>query len=289
MLKTAVYQSYRTENVPCWISKCMETVKDWASLKGYDYHFIDDRMFSYAPDWYREKVKNNVLLVSDLARLEIAKELLASGYDRTIWVDADIVIFDLDNFNIDIEEEFAFTREIWVKHTNFFGFEYIPAVCNAVTVMLKENSILDFYIYACKKLISDPDWAKKYVYNNYKLKMKLKHRWDLWRYNIGSDFIPSTLVGTTFLTNLYNQMAFHLLNNVGLFSPLMMHELTKDYSKVVAQYMKTWNTPIYSANLCGSYWNKKNDAVYMSVVERLLESKGDIINKYHNASQVGNF
>ncbi len=41
-MKTIIYQSYRTENVPTWISTCMQTVKDWATLKGLDYQRIDD-------------------------------------------------------------------------------------------------------------------------------------------------------------------------------------------------------------------------------------------------------
>lgn len=279
MLKTIVYQSYRTENVPSWISKCMETVRNWASLKGFDYYFIDDRMFSYAPDWYRKKVKNNVLLVSDLARLEIAKELLAQGYDRTIWVDADIVIFDPENFNINIEEEFAFTRELWAIHNKLNCYEYSTRVCNAVTVMVKNNSILDFYIYACKSMVENPDWKIRFK-NDTGWKIKLKRSLDRYRYTYKEGFIPPSFVGTIFLTRLYEQTAFPLLNNVGLFSPDIVHEMTKAHSNMLKQYMKKWIDPIYAANLCGSFYGTQKSDFVMSIVEKLLLSKGQIINKY---------
>jgi len=52
------------------------------------------------------------LLVGDLARLELAKKFLAEGYDRTIWIDADVIVFGSENFNVDIREDFAFCRNI---------------------------------------------------------------------------------------------------------------------------------------------------------------------------------
>ena len=68
-MKTLVYQSFRTSDVPVWVTRCMKTVRGWAADRGFDYQFFDDRFFEYAPDWYREKVKHHRLLVGDLARL----------------------------------------------------------------------------------------------------------------------------------------------------------------------------------------------------------------------------
>src|SRR5258706_16177245 len=90
-MRTVVYQSYRTNSVPTWITRCLESVREWAKCQGFDYVFIDDRLFEYAPQWYRTKVKDDILLISDLARLKLAKEFLDQKYQRTIWVDADVL------------------------------------------------------------------------------------------------------------------------------------------------------------------------------------------------------
>ncbi len=74
-MKTLVYQSFRTSDVPGWVTRCMKSVRGWAADRGFDYQFFDNRFFEYAPDWYREKVKHRRLLVGDLARLELAKQI----------------------------------------------------------------------------------------------------------------------------------------------------------------------------------------------------------------------
>jgi hypothetical protein len=46
--RTVVYQSYRTRDVPAWIATCMHTVRAWAASRGFDYRFIDGRLFDRA-------------------------------------------------------------------------------------------------------------------------------------------------------------------------------------------------------------------------------------------------
>lgn len=46
IMKTVVYQSYKTTGVPQWIERCMDTVKKWASKQGYDYRFYDDEVLN---------------------------------------------------------------------------------------------------------------------------------------------------------------------------------------------------------------------------------------------------
>ena len=194
-MKTVVYQSYRTVNVPDWINICLRSVREWTGQQGFAYRFFDDVMFSYAPDWYREKVANHVLLVSDLARLEIARELISEGFDRAIWVDADILIFDPDRFTVDVHEQFAFCREIWLDLADGNRLTWSSRVNNSVSVFLRDNGFLDFYRYACLQLVRNNE-------------------------------NPSPLaVGTSFLTSLQPVLGFQLLTNVGILSPILMFEI----------------------------------------------------------------
>jgi hypothetical protein len=50
------------------IAACLQSARGWADQSGFDYHFVDDRLFDYCPPWYREKVAGDILLMSDLAR-----------------------------------------------------------------------------------------------------------------------------------------------------------------------------------------------------------------------------
>lgn len=73
-MKTIVYQAYnkiKSPQLSDWMTACMKTVEDWAAARGFDYEFMQDRLFDYVPPWYAEKVNRHILLVSDLARLPI--------------------------------------------------------------------------------------------------------------------------------------------------------------------------------------------------------------------------
>ena len=276
-MKTVVYQSYRSTEEPVWIARCMQTVKRWSALKGFDYVFIDDRLFDYVPPWYREKVNGQVQLISDLARLELARELLSSGYERTIWADADLVVFDAERFEIAIREEYAFCREIWLEKLEVLralrqgltGLSWpqrvqpLFRVNNSVTVFTEANSMLDFYVHACKLLVKNKRGA-----------------------------IPKQEVGTFFLTRLYKSLRFPLLTDVALFSPVVMHDIAGgrgDYTKL---YMEEFGSAVHAANLCASYSGEKynglrmDERLYDLVLDRLVETKGAVVNGFLDANKI---
>jgi len=256
----------------------MQTVQAWAALKGFDYLFIDDRLFDYVPQWYREKVNGQVQLISDLARLELARELLASVYERTIWVDADLVVFDAERFDIRISEEYAFCREIWLEKLEVlralrYGLTSLNwprrvearfRVNNSVTVFTKSNSMLDFYIHACKLLVKNKRGE-----------------------------IPKQEVGTFFLTRLYKSLRFPLLTDIALFSPLVMHDIAGGRGDYVKLYIKEFGSPVRAANLCASYSGEKynglmmSDHLYALVLDRLIESKGALVNNHLDSNKTG--
>jgi hypothetical protein len=109
--ETVVFQSYRTQGVPGWISRCMQTARRWAEIRGFDYHFVDDRLFDYIPQEFRGRTQNKVIL-SDLARLLVSRELLSEGYKRTVWIDADVVVFDPDPWELPTGSDFYFSHEL---------------------------------------------------------------------------------------------------------------------------------------------------------------------------------
>ncbi|MFC1826897.1 glycosyltransferase family 2 protein [Thermodesulfobacteriota bacterium] len=255
-MKTIIYQSYRTEDVPGWISHCMESVRKWADTNKFDYRFIDDELFSYVPDWYREKVDRQINLVSDLARLNLARKYLDEGYDRTIWIDADIIIFHPEHFHISIANGYGFCHEVFTKISPEGEITNFIHVNNAITVFEKNNKFLDFYIYSCEQIVRN--------------KKELTH----------------TSVGTQFLTATHHFLCNQTMRNMGLLSPLIMNSIAGKKKHLMEMYMKAFGSRMFAANLCASYRNRNVqgismvDDIYETVISQLNETKGDILNHF---------
>ena len=244
---TLVYQSFRNHNVPVWIQRCLESAQAWTKKEGYSYRFIDDELFEYAPDWYRQKVSDNVQLVSDISRLMLARRFFAEGYDRVIWIDADVLIFDPANFSVKTEEGVHFCREIWADADLDGNVIHQKKFNNSVCVFHQGNVFLNFYIDACLKLVA------------------------------GRSNIPHVLIGTTFLTALKEIYPFPEITNVAITSPALVHDLLTDNSRFIEKYVEWHAAPVYAANLCGSMQHQVfqdveiSDSAMSVVVQKLLE------------------
>lgn len=254
-MKTIVYQSYRTHDVPPWITTCLGTVRDWARLQGHDYRFFDDGFFTYAPDWFREKAQHAICPVTDLARLVVARELLAQGYERTIWVDADMLVFDPATWRIDLQQDFQFCHEVWIWTNAQGGLQPVHRVNNAVTVFCRGSLHLDFFIDACLRVG--------------------RHKPRIGKLD----------VGTQFLSELRRILPFPLLENVGLLTPTMMQELLDGRAQHLDVYARALRAPLACANLCGSFQGQPfqgvatGDDLYAAVIDGLLASRGALFNR----------
>lgn len=126
-----------------------------------------------------------------------------------------------------------------------------------MTVFNQNNSFLDFYIYVCKEIVK-----------NYQCTFFL------------------TEAGTKFLTNLHQNFPLNFFKDLGIFSPLNMYAIAEDKKYFTQEYIKQMGAPIYAVNLCSSFRNtsyqgiEMNDQVYEIVIEKLLETKGELVNRY---------
>ncbi|MFG6428376.1 hypothetical protein [Roseateles sp. LYH14W] len=253
-MKTIVYQSFRTERVPAWITACMATVKAWAQAQGFDYRFYDDAFLARAPDWFRAKAQHAICPVTDLARLVVAKELLAEGWQRSIWVDADMLVFDPDALQITAESGFALCHELWLFTDPTGTRRVIHRVNNSVAVFCAGSLHLDFFIDACARIGRQREVVGKLD------------------------------VGTNFFSQLRQILPFPLLDNVGLLSPAFMAEIVAAQPVAVAEYMRALPAPLASVNLCGSLQGQTlqgvvaEEGLFEAVVERLLGSGGEVLN-----------
>jgi hypothetical protein len=248
-MKTVVFQSFRTENVPPWIAVCLAGVRRWAADRGWDYRFVDDAIFQRVPQWYVEKAAGRLPVITDLGRLLLARDLLAEGYGRAVWLDADVLIFDPDRLEIHVDSEFAFGWETWVQDDNKGRLKATGNVHNALCVFTAANSMLDFYIHACLSIMERMEGPP-----------------------------APQIVGPKLLTALHNIIGFRLLPQVGAFSPLTLGAIAEGGGPVLDLYRRHARGPARAVNLCLSLNQKSHEPVLERACERLLETRGDIVN-----------
>jgi len=260
-MKTVVYQSYRTDEVPAWIQRCLDSVQGWAGDREYDYQFSGDEFFDLLPDDYRAKAAGRSPILSDLARLILARNLLDEGYQRTLWVDADVLIFDPVGFEITIDQNFAFCREVWIQADGHGGLKAFRNVHNAVAVFVAGNSFLDFYIDACQRVVGRIE---------------------------GQAGLVNQLVGPKLLSSLHNTIGYPLIDNVGMLSPLVLQDIAQGGGAALDLLAHQLPSPIQAANLCASLAGglsegiDLNEILMEAVVDSLLASRGGKLNRQLN-------
>ena len=253
-MKSLVYQSFRSEKVPEWIARCLESARAWANTHGCDYRFIDDEILSLVPDWYRAKAKDCLPIITDLGRLILAKRFLAEGYERVIWLDADVLVFDPQGLIPSWSDSYAFGREIWVQKGRQGELRAYRNVHNAFCMFRRDNPFLDFYIHGATRIIECHEGG----------------------------LVPQ-IVGPKFLSAQYNMIKFPLVDQVGMISPLVLIDLINGEGAALELFRKSSPTPLGAVNLSSSMDQRESDGIrlsepmFMTACDKLLATKGEIL------------
>jgi len=256
--KTIVVQSFRSYDVPEWIRRSLATVRSWAERSNFVYQLVGDDLLELTPPWYRLRAAQHLTVVTDLARLLLARVYLQRGFDRVIWIDADVVIFVPDLLKIDSNLSYGFCREVWIDK-DFSGSLNVSLKVNNSACMFRNDHLgrkfIDEYISACMTIVDG-----------------LSHVQD------------HTEVGTKFLTLRNRQCPIPILNGFGLVSPLVMRALVNGDDDLLAQFMGWQGAPLHAVNLCNFFRvrhaNRDGvpDDVFLAVLDKLVTSKGSILN-----------
>ncbi len=221
--ETVVLQSFRTHQVPPWIETAIASVQAWASARNYDYVFTDDAFFDYAPSWVHDYCGAQLFPVTDVARLYYLKAFIAKGYERVVWIDADVLVFDQPVFDIDVTSGYAFSRELMMGADADGRVHFSPpGLNNAVMFFRQGNPMLDFYLFAVEEILRQTAPGR----------------------------IERTALGPAFLGNLARTMPLARLNCVGLFTPLLMGDLARQSDRLLRAYQSAFRYPMGAANLC---------------------------------------
>ena len=256
-MKTLIIQSYRTRDVAAWITTCLESVRAWAAARGHDYEFVDDALFDLAPAWVRERCGTQILPVTDVARLYLMRERLRLGWQRVVWVDADVLIFAPERFVLDNRMPYALCREVWLSwHGD--RIETAEFVNNAVIVMTQSQPILDFWLFAAEEILRTHPPGP----------------------------VEKLIVGTRLLTDLAKAMPLRVISNVGLFSPPVIRDIAHGGGPSVQAWSQRHGHVVDAANLCASLQDREaggtriGAAELEQAVQALLRSNGAIVNDH---------
>lgn len=232
-----VLQSDKPPPRAAWRQACLASVRSWAAAQGYEYRFLGDELFDPIPEDARRACRGVVLPMTDIGRLLWLRALLDDGWDRVIWLDADILIFDPA---LSIEAE-AVGREIWISKGLKDGFRAAESVNNCVLSMATGSPLLGRLL--------DATMAEAAMFD--------------------APPHPRTL-GPDLFRRLDAETPLPVASDIAMASPPMVAGLANGDPAALAAHHAVWRGPVRAANLCGSLI--QDDDLALRAVERLLET-----------------
>lgn len=258
MSRTQVIQSHRQPLPATWYQPCIDSVRQWSELHGYEYRWLGDELFDLLPVELRRKTAAQPVVASDMARLAAMREALSAGYERVVWFDADTLVIAPEQLQLP-EADHAFGREVWVQHS-MRGVEKVTAdvspdrlriydkIHNAFMCFSAGNPFLEFYLYAAQRLVTGHQGP-----------------------------MVSQLVGPKFLATLNNLLQLPVLESAGVLCPLVLKDLLAGSADGAALQLFRRHSRVTPAalNLCGSMVadGSVDDADMAALVERLLSDQ----------------
>jgi hypothetical protein len=257
---TVVLQAYEAPDTPTWIARCLDSVRRWSIERGHDYELLSDGFFARSPVWFRERCGNQGGPVTDLSRVLLMQDLFGRGYQKVIWVDADVLVFDSTALEVNIGSGFLALYEITLGigpngEVNVSG----PTVNGAVLAATSGSVVFDFYRHAIEENVR----------------------------NFRGQEIPRTIAGPEMLTRIAQVVPIECLTTVGLFTPAMLGEIARGEDRLARIFAERFGYRVAAANLCHFFRGEisadaraRFDSLMLTAIERLLETRGDCVNRY---------
>ena len=256
-MKTIVLQSFRTTDIPYWLQSCLDSTKRWALASGWEYELLDDSFFDMAPGWIHERCKGNIYALTDVCRLQWLSDKLSAGYERVIWADADILVFAPQYLELSQCENYAFAGELFLQVFQDGRVKPVHGINNALMMFEQQQTILQTYLDTCIDRLQ----------------------------KLPAGVVPRTELGPSMLTEFNQDNPLNVIDGVGLFTLAIMQDIAVGNGNLCKEYKRHSSAPMGAANLCHFLRNNapvnkrpKFDLLYDNAVNKLLTSKGEIIN-----------
>jgi hypothetical protein len=256
-VRIVVIQSYRTAGVETWMQLCMRSVSQWAAHRGYDYEFVDDTLFDFLPPHIRNDTSAALLPKTDIARLGLLHDRLIDRYQRAVWIDADVLVFNPAAFSIPDTCGAMFCHEVWTSLTDQGELAHRPGINNALMIFERAHPLLDFLRYATVELYERGEPSS----------------------------MSPTALGTTLLSRLGRIVPLRLHTQVACISPLLTHAAyNRDHPEWLHAHAQQHGHRFHAANLCRSLLisaqplrqapNRLDENQVHQLVEELLATHG---------------
>jgi hypothetical protein len=256
--RTLVVQSFRRTEVPDWIQRCLDSVRQWTRLRGFDYTFYGDEFYDLCGPDYLARVGGNPRSITNLARLEITRIKLAEGYDAVIWFDADVFVFDVDRMIVRTDAGYAFSHEAWVtKGTDGRACLAYTSLHNAAFIFTRRQTDLELFIQIIRHIVMTR--------------------------TIGSNY----QVGVRLISGLAYSMDIPVITCVGMFSPDVIDAIADDRRRFMRDVARFHGHKMQAANLGWSQAANFTEARMMRAMDRLESSAGDVLNGYLDSASGG--
>ena len=213
-----------------WLRVCLASVEGWAADQGFDYRLTGDETLDAVPAWYRDKTRGRLPIQFDLVRLQLIEAAFTEGFDRAVWLDADVLLFAPEHLRLEYSGGCAFGREYWVDIGPQGRIKIRRNVHNAICAFDAGSPVLGFLRHATLSIIQRAD----------------------------PEHIAPQMVGPKLLGALHNIVGFDLLEAVGAFSGLVLDELEAGAGPVLGTgpalqaQRGAMSGPLAGANLCTS-------------------------------------
>jgi hypothetical protein len=240
-VRTLVVQSHRPDRITGWISRCVESVRAWAAARGYHHELLGDELLALAPAWVAGKVQRagDPLPSTDVARLVLLQQRLAAGWDRVVWVDADVVVFAEACISVEVGDELAVSSEVWVTGGAGGALRTLRLLNNSVVAATQPGATL-----GCL----------------------LRRTLDVAR---ASSALHSRTLGPDLLTSLARERPLSLVRGFSLLSHHVVRDIAAGGGPALDRFRTESSEPIGAVNLCASM---ADDAVWPAATDRLLST-----------------
>lgn len=227
----------------------MSSVRRWTALWNFDYIFEDDKFFQRVPKWFEDKCVNHFYPKTDIARLYLMREWLLD-YDRVVWLDADLLIFDPENFNVSEVSDYALSHEVFLHYRK--NITLGSSINNSLIVVTKGDPFLDTYISRSEETIR----------------------------NTNEHMIERCSIGPTLLNQMATERPINRLTCNGLFENRMMLAIVQDDQEVIDVYRNGFKFWMAGANMCHFMYNQARPDRFPidECVNKLLRTRGSFLN-----------
>jgi hypothetical protein len=222
---TLVVQSHAAPLPAAWYEPCIGSVRGWAEAQAFDYRWISDDLFDRLPGSLRVRTRTQPVIASDLARLIVLQEAFEAGYERAVWVDADVLVMEPSTLILP-QADALFGREVWVQEADGGRLKVYRKIHNAFMAFTASDPVLPFYRMSAERILS--------------------------RYDPGAGPMVAQLIGPKLITLLHNAIGFDVLECAGVLSPPVVRDLIGQGGRALDLFIAESAVMPLALNLCGS-------------------------------------